>query len=315
MRDYIRILLLVELAVGFTLLLTWIRRGSILHQLWRRAYDSLETAAAKRVQDNRRSLQLLRGKRNFWQRMEQRLVYSGISGRFPFLTPELWILGNLLAGTAAYFLALLLGATWVAALLTGLALWFLVYVAVNLCMSRNYNATDENLMKLLDFLGNYSITSGEITAVLSQVSPYVGEPLRSVLDACYYEAQTSGDTSIALLAMTEKIQHPKFHELVRNLEISLRYSADLTVLVAQSRRSLREYTRMRQERKALAREAWVNIMILGAMTAVILKALEALVGIPLSEIMLHTLPGIGCLTVIGVILLLFYRQVRMLDKT
>ena len=168
-------------------------------------------------------------------------------------------------------------------------------------------------MKILDFLGNYSITSGEITAVLSQVSPYVGEPLRGVLDACYYEAQTSGDTSIALLAMAEKIQHPKFRELARNLEISLRYAADLTVLVSQSRRSLREYTRMRQERKALAREAWINMLILGAMTAVILKALESLVGIPLGEILLHTLPGMAALTVIAVILLLFYRQVRMLD--
>ena len=70
---------------------------------------------------------------------------------------------------------------------------------------------------------------------------------------------------------------------------------------------------MRQERKSLVREAWVNIVILGAMILVILKALEALVGNPLSEIMLHSLPGIGALTVIGVILLLFYRQVRMLD--
>lgn len=245
--------------------------------------------------------------------MELRLLYSGISRRFPFLTPELWILGNLAAGMAVYFLALLLGAAWQRALLAAGGMWLLISVTVNQCMSRNYNATDENLMKFLDFLGNYSITSGEITAVLGQVSPYVEEPLRGVLDACYYEAQTSGDTSIALLAMAEKIQHPKFQELVRNLEVSLRYSADLTVLVSQSRRSLREYTRMRQERKSLVREAWVNIVILGAMILVILKALEALVGIPLSEIMLHSLPGIGALTVIGVILLLFYRQVRMLD--
>lgn len=314
MNNYIKILLLAELAVGFTALFLWIRKESILHQLWHRAYDSLETAAARRVRDNRRSLQLLQGKRGFWQRMEQRLLYSGISRRFPSLTPEFWILGNLAAGMTVYFLALLLGASWQKALLAAGGLWLLVSGAVNQRMSHNYNATDENLMKFLDFLGNYSITSGEITAVLGQVSPYVGEPLRGVLDACYYEAQTSGDTGIALLAMAEKIQHPKFQELVRNLEISLRYSADLTVLVSQSRRSLREYTRMRQERKSLVREAWVNILILGAMTLVILKALEALVGIPLSEIMLHTLPGIGCLAVIGVILLLFYRQVRMLDQ-
>ena len=287
MSDYFKVLLLAELAAGYTVLFLWISRESILRQLWHRAYDSLETAAARRVRDNRRSLQMLRAKRGFWQRMELRLLYSGISRRFPFLTPELWILGNLAAGMAVYFLALLLGAAWQRALLAAGGMWLLISVTVNQCMSRNYNATDENLMKFLDFLGNYSITSGEITAVLGQVSPYVEEPLRGVLDACYYEAQTSGDTSIALLAMAEKIQHPKFQELVRNLEVSLRYSADLTVLVSQSRRSLREYTRMRQERKSLVREAWVHIVILGAMILVILKALEALVGIPLSEMLDH----------------------------
>lgn len=71
MSDYIKILLLAELAAGFTALFQWIRRESILHQLWHRAYDSLETAAARRVQDNRRSPQLLQGKRAFgsaWSR-------------------------------------------------------------------------------------------------------------------------------------------------------------------------------------------------------------------------------------------------------
>lgn len=313
MNDYMKVLLLAELTAGFTALLWWIRQGSILRLLWHRAYDSLEAAAARRVRDNRNSLQLFHSKKGFWQRMEQRLLYSGIGSRFPFLTAEIWVVANLAAGAGAYFLALLAGAAWPVALMAAGGLWLLVWLAVNWGMERNYNATDENLLKLLDFLGNYSITSGEITAVLSQVSPYVGEPLRGVLDACYYEAQTSGDTSIALLAMAEKIQHPKFRELARNLEISLRYAADLTVLVSQSRRSLREYTRMRQERKALAREAWINMLILGAMTAVILKALESLVGIPLGEILLHTLPGMAALTVIAVILLLFYRQVRMLD--
>ena len=112
MSDYFKVLLLAELAAGYTVLFLWISRESILRQLWHRAYDSLETAAARRVRDNRRSLQMLRAKRGFWQRMELRLLYSGISRRFPFLTPELWILGNLAAGMAVYFLALLLGAAW-----------------------------------------------------------------------------------------------------------------------------------------------------------------------------------------------------------
>lgn len=176
MSDCIKILLLAELGAGFGVLFLWSRRERIPGRLWRRAYGSLEAAAAKRVQDNRRSLQLFRGKRTFWQRMEQRLLYSGLTGRFSFLTPELWILGNLTGGVTVYFLALLLGAAWHRALLAAGGLWLLVHAVLNRRMSRNYNATDENLMKFLDFLGNYSITSGEITAVLGQVSPYVGEP-------------------------------------------------------------------------------------------------------------------------------------------
>ena len=81
MSDYFKVLLLAELAAGYTVLFLWISRESILRQLWHRAYDSLETAAARRVRDNRRSLQMLRAKRGFWQRMELRLLYSGISWR------------------------------------------------------------------------------------------------------------------------------------------------------------------------------------------------------------------------------------------
>lgn len=101
---------------------------------------------------------------------------------------------------------------------------------------------------------------------------------------------------------------------MRNLEITMRYSADFTVLVSQSRRSVREYMRMRQERKALASEAWVNILILGGMTVVILKAVEALIGIPIEEILLHSWVGRVCMGGIGFILFLFYAQIRTMDK-
>ena len=134
-----------------------------------------------------------------------------------------------------------------------------------------------------------------------------------MLEECYYEAQTTGDTSLALLSMAEKIQHPKFKELVRNLEISMRYSADFTILVNQSRKSIREHMRMRQEQKALAGEAWINILILGVMTVVILKSVEILIGVPIEEILLETWPGRGCLGGILFILFLFYQKIRKLN--
>lgn len=304
----------VELAGAFGLLFWWIRRESIIHNVMRRAYDNLEQAAKRRVQDNRQGMYLLNQPRSILHRLERQLLYSGLTRRLPGLTPELYITGNLFIAALLYVLFSLFWGTWWPGLAAVLIFEVSIILLQNLLILRNYNAVDENLLKFLDFLGNYSITSGEVTIIINQISGYMDEPLRSVLEECYYEAQTSGDVSMALLSMGEKIQHPKFKELVRNLEITMRYSADFTILVSQSRKSVREHIRMRQERKALANEAWINILILGAMTMVILKAVEALLGMPLEEILLQSWVGKGCLAGIVVILLLFYGQIRKMDK-
>ena len=234
--------------------------------------------------------------------------------KIPFLTPENWILLQLLFAAGIVLVTGLLGISLRIGVLIIVLLILLQYMGVSALMAADYKAVDENLLKFLDFLGNYSITSGEITSILYQISGYLDEPLRSVLEECYFEAQTLGDTNAALLGMTEKIQHPKFGEVIRNIEITMRYSADFTILVSQSRRSVREHMRMRQERKALAKEAWINMMILGAMTLVIFMTVENLVDVSMETVLFGTWVGRGCLMGIGVILLLFYRQVRKIDQ-
>ena len=309
-----KMLIFAELFGAFFLLFWWVRRESIIHNMIHHTYEVLEQAARRREEDSRQGLLLLNRPKGVVYSLEQRLLYSGLSRRFPFLTPEIYMVSNLLIMIGIYFLFTLLGKAWWLGVAAVLLLEGGLYLLQNLLILQNYNAVDQNLLKFLDFLGNYSITSGEVTAVLSQISEYMEEPLKSVLEECYYEAQTSGDTSLALLSMAEKLQHPKFKEIVRNLEISMRYSADFTVLVNQSRKSVREHMRMRQERKSLASEAWVNILILGAMTVVILITVESLIGVPIEEMLFQTWVGRGCVTGIVVILFLFYRQIQKMDQ-
>ena len=234
--------------------------------------------------------------------------------KIPFLTPENWILLQLLFAAGIVLVTGLLGISLRIGVLIIVLLILLQYMGVSALMAADYKAVDENLLKFLDFLGNYSITSGEITSILYQISGYLDEPLRSVLEECYFEAQTFGDTNAALLGMVQKIQHPKFGEVIRNIEVTMRYSADFTILVSQSRRSVREHMRMRQERKSLAKEAWINMMILGAMTLVIFMTVENLVDVSMETVLFGTWVGRGCLMGIGLILLLFYRQVRKIDR-
>ena len=247
-------------------------------------------------------------------KLDAMLLYSGLNVKLPFLTSENWILLQLLLASGVVLITGLLGISfWIGGLFMALLI-LLQYIGVSALMAANYKAVDENLLKFLDFLGNYSITSGEITSILYQISGYLDEPLRSVLEECYFEAQTFGDTNAALLGMVQKIQHPKFGEMIRNIEVTMRYSADFTILVNQSRRSVREHMRMRQERKSLAKEAWINMMILGAMTLVIFMTVENLVDVSMETVLFGTWVGRGCLMGIGLILLLFYRQVRKIDR-
>lgn len=309
-----KVVLFIELLSGFLLLFWWIRRDSIIHNLTYHAYENMEQAARKRAEDRRSTLLLKNTRKGILFHLEQQLLYSGLTDKIPFLTPELWITGNLILVALCYTIGTILSNNWWLGFLIILIFEVSVYLLQNLLVLRNYNAVDRELLKFLDFLGNYSITSGEVTIILKQISGYLEEPLKSVLEECYYEAQTTGDTGMALLSMAEKVQHPKFKELVRNMEISMRYSADFTILVSQSRKSIREHMRMRQEQKALASEAWVNILILGAMTVIILKTVEVLIGVPIQDILLKTWVGRGCLMGILVILFLFYNKIRKLDR-
>ena len=309
-----KVVLFIELLSGFLLLFWWIRRDSIIHNLTYHAYENMEQAARKRAEDRRSTLLLKNTRKGILFHLEQQLLYSGLTDKIPFLTPELWITGNLILVALCYTIGTILSNNWWLGFLIILIFEVSVYLLQNLLVLRNYNAVDRELLKFLDFLGNYSITSGEVTIILKQISGYLEEPLKSVLEECYYEAQTTGDTGMALLSMAEKVQHPKFKELVRNMEISMRYSADFTILVSQSRKSIREHMRMRQEQMALASEAWVNILILGAMTVIILKTVEVLIGVPIQDILLKTWVGRGCLMGILVILFLFYNKIRKLDR-
>lgn len=310
----LKIGMLLLLCLTFFLLFFWLASERVLRQLFHRTADTLDNASRRRMHEKRANLRLMSKHDGYFHRIEQRLVYSGLSVRWPWLTPEIWILFQLLASAAGYFGTVVVLRNWLYGIACMIILQILRVLMENFMMSRNYRMVNENLLRFLDFLGNYSVTAGEVTGVLGQISRYMDEPLKSVLDTCCYEAQMTGDTGLALLSMAEKIEHPQFKELIRNLEFSLRYSADFTVFVGNSRRAVRDYMKSRQERKSMVKEALINMLILFGMSLIVLAAVEKLVGTSIRSLMFNSIPGRISLGMIAGIFLLFVLQVRKLDQ-
>ena len=300
--------ILLFLFVGFRILFSEMELMSELTKTLRKTRSEMNAASRQRNLADRQNLLKMQERHSFWYRMEQTLQYSGIRDRFPQLSAEWFLLLQLVAGTAAFCVGCLLFDALVGAGVVGVLLW-LELTVLHMCCRKNFRRTEEDLTKLLDFLGNYSVTSGEITGIFDQIGRYMEEPVRSALSACFYEASTTGDAQTALLAMAERIEHPKFKELARNMEITSRYCADFTALVQSSRRSLREYLRTVQERRSMTREATVNLVILMGMSVVVLLSVGKLTGIDMQQLLLTTWPGRIGLGLLGMIFLVFRRSV------
>ena len=300
MKTIVYLILFLLLCCGFSLLF---QQAGILRQLTelvQRTAADLNAASRQRTLEGRKQLLKLQQKHSVLFSLERQLQYSGLKLRFPGLTVEWWIAGNAVLGAGVFLVVLLFLGLWPAA---G-AVLFLVSaegMVLRILRSRNLRRVNGSLMKLLDFLGNYSVTAAEAASVFGQVSRYMDEPLCSALDACCSEARTTGDVGLALLSMAEKIEHPKFKELARNMEISIRHCADFSALVKSSRRSLREYLRISQERRGILREALVNMALLLGMSAAVLAAVGSLTGISLGDLLTKTLPGkIGIAVLAGI---------------
>ena len=312
MKHYILIFLL--LLVGFGILFQRIRWLKLAAEVLQRTRSGVEQAARERLLNKRRQLMNLQQDNTLMLKLEQELGYCGWKRHFPFLTAELWLLGNVVMLALMFLTVLALSKSFWFAGGTVAGAVGCEYLLMKLGKAGEMRAVNENLLEFLNFLGNYSITAGEVTGVFGQVSKYVEEPIKSALEQCSYEAQTTGDAGLALLAMAEKIEHPKFKEVVHNMEVSIRYCADFKILVDTSRRSVREYLRMGEDRKSMLREAVINMLMLVAMSVFALFTVNGLVEQSIWDVLFFTIPGKVALGIVAVILVLLLRKLLGMNQ-
>lgn len=317
----VRIVIFSCLFLGFYL---FFLQGQILEWLCiilKKTQADMDMAARQRRLENKRQLLELQRHHTLWFGLEQCLHYSGIRQRFPSMSAEFWIFGNLTVIGLVFLIATFFGGIRTTVIIIAI---FMVaeVILLRYLRLRNLRAVNENLIKLLHFLKNYNITAEEVTGVFNQVSRYMEEPIGTTLEECYLKAQVTGDVETALLSMEEKIEHPKFKELARNIEISTRYCADFTTLINCSWQNMREYLRTTQERKTMLRKAVVNLLLLMAMSLTVLWAVARQINLSLREMPLSlremslslweliwgTTVGRAGLAALGVIFLLFWLQ-------
>ena len=171
---------------------------------------------------------------------------------------------TILLAAAAYGIVAHLTEIWIFGMIGFVGIWFLCYMVLYFMALSNYRKTEESLMTFINLMENYSSMEDELIAIFSRIQTFLTEPIKSAVEQCCIEAEMTGDKGRAIRNLEKRIEHEKFKELVRNLEICSRYEANYGEVIKDSRSLLREYLAAAKERKAILNNARIEIaMIIG----------------------------------------------------
>lgn len=313
MNVWCSIWLFILLLAGIYGLMKSLRESDDIRKVARGLVRSLDERGRKNDLKKRTELKLRIQSENLPGKIDRALVYSCIKRRYPFLTAEKFV-----ASVCMVCALLLIGAGSIFGFMTGLVsvavFLAILYVLIRCLEIGAMKRTGEDLPKLLDLLGSFASSGSISSGIFGQISMYMNEPLRSAFDECAAECRMSGDISLAMLSLADKIEHPQFKQLIRNMEISSRHSEDITGLVAKSRRGLRDYLRESSQKKTMLRESAINMVLLMVMSFVVLAITTSLSETSLALIMCETIPGRMTICVCIGVSLMYFKQAVTLYK-
>lgn len=306
----LKIIIAICLFTGIFSFFWYLQKTKIIEKGLTAARGSIKETTAKRQIEAHANL-LIRYKKNksklerMIENPEKLYIYSRIGKLFRGLSFEAWAVLLVLTTAGAYLGTLLITRNLITGLLAAIGYYGTIKIIEMILARRNYKTIDKALLEFLNQLGNFSAIQGEITNVLHHTAQYTPPMLAEALEECYIEAQTTGNVSAALMGLSEQFEHEKFKEIIINLEVCSRYTANLKVIVDSLRRNLMDAKRASQERRAIADSAIVEMVILSVMLLIVLVVVDTMVKASIWDILLHSIVGYIALGVAGFCYLIF----------
>lgn len=223
------------------------------------AYQTAINKSILRKKDLRKSI-VKKNESNFDRKFRENLTYSGLMSKHKMLTPENWLLFLIILFFGGFVIGLILSKKIVTGLIAGAALAGAAYLYETLLCFRNYKRVDKSITEFLNLLGNFSSQNTEVTDVFEKIYLKVDEPLQSALKECITEAESIG-TDRALTNLANKIEHPKFKEIIQNIRISIKHSSSFKSVVENNNQSLLDFIRVKKETEQLAIGNFVQLLI------------------------------------------------------
>lgn len=287
---FILLRLFLFLIIVVTVLLTfhYLQKYSLVKQLFSGIYKNAELN-----KNRRRQAMLLRqaevGEQDqfpFLERLDRLLVQSGMP-----LQTDLFFALSILAASVLFCIVTRITQSWLPGAAGFIAVLLMPYGVVSLVAKRRSKQVETQLMPFANVISNFSRGSDDLIEILEKASWYLEEPLHTALRDCVLQARNSGDVQGALFLLQQRLPHPKFGMLIRNLETASRYEANYGEIVKDSKQILSQYLKYRKEQDAIYTNGKVELACILGVCILVLSMVNEIVGGNIQNILFHSLPG------------------------
>ena len=286
-------------------------KNKVIKKSLKKAYKLIKKNEHHRL-ENEEKLRIEDGKQEkvrFLTKVDLLIFRSGLNIIFPFINTETYMIVTLILAIAV-FLLIQTFSSIVFGVIGILMLIIVSYLILYFLSGFNYKKTEKTIMNFANLLENYSKTTDDIISIFQKVLPYTENPVRTALEECCMTALTTGQVSASLYQLSNKIEHEKFKELIRNLEICSRYEANYAEIISESKRNVREYIAAKEKRKEMKSSSKMDILLLMIASCVILQVVSGLGQVSIMSVLTSSLIGnliiLYCSAIILTIIFMFF---------
>lgn len=216
------------------------------------------------------------------------LEYSGLTARFKWLTPELYLVFLTPVLAAAFIGGWLIASKWYAGLGAAVVVYLLIEYVFGKMRNYRYHMEEEQLAALINLVESYAAESDDIIYILHRAGELISGPLHDEILNCISLVQGGVKTTTALREMEQRIEHPFFKTFIRNLEISSRNNAGYREIVAECRTMLVEQLGSSKKVADIYRSARIRLVTVLAGSLICLDIMaEYMMGTGLADMLKH----------------------------
>lgn len=265
------------------------------------AYDKIRKERMVKEIEKRKDSYISGNKISLSSKIYKRISMTGITDILPGFSTILFVVLCMgVSGIVALIGFIKMGP--LVALISGLATIVAIWWIVSVVAYYRRVVLESQLVQFTNAVASASQQYSNVIDIFGIIYDQFKDPLGSALERCYVEAKQTSNKKLALKHLADRFDSAQFSFIVNNLQICGDTTGNYRAVARDISETVAIYANSHEKKRALLRNAKINMAAMSLISIGILLSLTAFLG-DVSEFIVHTKTGIILLILLALDLL------------